>query len=149
MRHFVKQSLKPVFTLSNPTSTRRSKTRFFLKILSLFAAYLLVNFFNIELWLVRLLVFSRANVAFKFVIFLYFAKYNGKLAVRNVFVCESFRDQVADRVLLGHCECINLFMFRDFFSSLLLNVVKLEAMTMAHRRHFLLHHQIPIIQHII
>ena len=57
-------------------------------------------------------------------IFLYFAKYNGKLAVRNVFVCESFRDQVADRVLLGHCECINLFMFRDFFSSLLLNVVR-------------------------
>ena len=61
------------------------------------------------------LFFCRANGAFKFVIFLYFAKYNRKLAVRNVFVCESFRDQVADRVLLSHCECINLFMFRDFF----------------------------------
>ena len=125
MRSFVKQSLKPVFTLSNSNSTQRSKTRFFLKILSFFATYLLLNFINIGLQFARLFIFSRRNGAFKLVIFLYFTKYNGKPAVRNVFVCESFRDQVADGVLLGHCECLNLFMFRDFFSSLLLNVVVL------------------------
>ena len=55
--------------------------------------------------------------------FIYLTKYNRKLGITDAFVCESFRNQLADRVLATASVQIFSY-FVTFLSILLLNAVR-------------------------